>query len=583
MVLRTHRADGSLRRTAIVALVAAGILLSTALDLVPFLLLTLALISLGLLLLLPQGESIRTAEGTAESARDVDSLRAEPGQSFQPVAPTTLEPHSVIRAFFENGKLLGNAMAAHLWFADSGSGTLRMIVSEGPLSPSDRPLPLDDPTLGRALSRGTVTIDQLNRFTTPTSGTTVVSRVSFPVVTGDLKGVAGLDFVGPVPDGEGLTALGTAMRLPLAAALALHRAQKRTEESVALIDAARELSGVLDAHDVLRLTLDRAIGLAQAGTGSIMLLDEVTSQLTIAEASGLPEDVIASTVVKIGEGIAGWVAASGQAVLIEDLPGNRVSGQKHGVRSAVSVPLGDDQGLLGVINVGSRTFPARFTREHLEALELLGQQAAVALRNARRVSSAGELYFDTLRTLAIALEAKDPYSEGGTERVVEYATAIARAMHLDRDESRAIEIAAMLHDIGMSALGSVGAEGTRPLTTVDRGLLKMHPMIAADILEQAPALRSVAPIVYHHHEHFDGTGYVAGVAGEGIPLGARILSVADAYVAMTSDRPYRNAMSTERAAGELLEKAGTQFDPDVVSAFLGLLGSGANRVPERDA
>lgn len=572
-----------MRRATILALIVVSTLLWTTLDTVSFALVALAITSVGLLLLFPRADSLRSPVPPVETTLEASAPVVDSAQPFQPVAPATLEPHSAIRAFFDNGRLLGEAVAAHLWFSDPGSGMLRLVVSEGSMAPSDRPLSLDDPTLGRALAEGIVTTDEVNQFTTPDSGTTVISRVSFPITTGDLKGVAGLDFIGPLPSGESLTALGTGMRLPLAAALALHRARKRTGEAVALIGAARELSGALDPDDVLKLTLDRAMSTAQAGTGSIMLLDPDTSQLTISEARGLPEDVVSSTVVSLGEGIAGWVAASGQAVLIEDLPGKRASGNRHGVRSAVSVPLGDDQGLLGVINVGSRNFPAHFTQEHLEALELLGQQAAVALRNARAVSSAGELYFDTLRTLAIALEAKDPYSEGGTERILEYATAIAGAMHLNPDDARAVEIAAMLHDIGMSSLGPVGVEGARPLSTVDRGLLKMHPMIAADILEQAPALRAVAPIVYHHHEHFDGSGYVAGVAGEVIPLGARILSVADAYVAMTSDRPYRRAMSAERAAAELLEKAGTQFDPDVVSAFVGLLGSDANWVPERDA
>jgi HD-GYP domain-containing protein (c-di-GMP phosphodiesterase class II) len=96
----------------------------------------------------------------------------------------------------------------------------------------------------------------------------------------------------------------------------------------------------------------------------------------------------------------------------------------------------------------------------------------------------------------------------------------------------------------------------------------MHPVIAAEILEQAPALREVAPIVYHHHEHYDGAGYVNGLSGAEIPLGARILAVADAYVAMTSMRPYRQAMSHEAAVAELRANAGTQFDPHVVEALV---------------
>ena len=105
-------------------------------------------------------------------------------------------------------------------------------------------------------------------------------------------------------------------------------------------------------------------------------------------------------------------------------------------------------------------------------------------------------------------------------------------------------------------------------------MLKMHPVIAAEILEQAPALRAAIPIVYHHHEHYDGGGYVGGIAGDGIPLGARILAVADAYVAMISDRSYRAGKTHDEALAELLGESGSQFDPHVVKAFAEVLAGG---------
>jgi len=494
-------------------------------------------------------------------------------------APTSLEPRSVIRALLDNARVYGDALSSHLWLSDPTTGTLRLVVADGPTAPSPSPLQANDPVLGKAIEQGTVVSDEVNRLTTPRSGTSIVTRVAFPVLTTDLHGVAAVDFAGEAPDGSAITALGVLMRLPLASALALYAARSRTKEAVGLIEAARDLSRALDPNRVLEIALDRGMQLSGAATGSIMLLDADGQKLTIAHARGLPDDIVDSTVVAVGEGIAGWVAASGQPLLVEDLPGKKTTAQRHGVRSAVSVPVSDEQGLLGVLNVGSKTFPARFTREHLETLEMLGRQTAVALRNADAVASASEVYYGTLKALALAIETKDPYASGGTERVVHYAEGLCNAMGLGSEESRAVQIAAMLHDIGMSALGPVGADCSRPLSTMERALLKMHPVVAADILEQAPALKAVTPIVYHHHEHFDGSGYVTGLSGEGIPLGARILSVADAFVAMTSDRPYRSAMTAEQAARELVDKAGTQFDPDVVRAFLELLGSEANRVP----
>ncbi len=524
------------------------------------------------------------AKAVPEREQPVASQR--PADAPQPavafVSPDSLEPGSVVRALLENARLTGAAQAAHLWLSDATTGTLRLVASDGPAAPADRPLELSDPVLGRAYVEGTVITDEVNRITTPDSDGMLLVRVAYPIATGDLTGVAGVDYADHAPSGASITRLGSEMRLPLASALALNAARTRTKEAVGLIEAARELSRALDPADVIRISLERAMRLSGAATGSVMLLEPDECTLVIAEARGLPEDVVDTTSVSVGEGIAGWVASSGQPVLVEDLPGKKAMGQRHGVRSAVSVPIADDEGLLGVLNVGSRTYPARFTKEHLETLEMLGRQAAVALRNATAISSAGEIFFDTLKTLALALETKDPYAAGGTERVVNYAAGLATALKLPAEQRRAVEIAAILHDLGMSTLGPLGADCARPLSTMERALIKMHPVVASDILEQAPALREVAPIVYHHHEHFDGGGYVSGRAGDEIPVGARILSVADAYVAMTSDRPYRKALEPKVALKELSDKAGTQFDPDVVAAFVELLGSDSNRVPKSE-
>ena len=365
------------------------------------------------------------------------------------------------------------------------------------------------------------------------------------------------------------------MRGALAGALALHVARSETDVARTLLETARDLSRTLDADSVLNAAMDRAMEIAGAQTGSIMLVDQATGRMRIAVARGLPAGVVESTDLAEGEGIAGWVLASGQPLVVEDLNSRGPRSRRHGVRSAISVPLADEDGTVGVINVGSRAFQARFSRSHLDALEALGRITTIALRNAWAVRSTQDLYFDTLMALALAMETKDPYSRGGTARVVEHALALGRAMALTDSELDALHIAAMLHDIGMSAAGDVVAVSNRPLSTVEWGMLKMHPVIAGEILSQAPALREAIPIVYHHHERYDGGGYVGGLSGDQIPLGARILCVADAYVAMTSSRPYRDAMTQQQTIAELLDKSGTQFDPHIVNALVDLLGSDA--------
>ena len=368
------------------------------------------------------------------------------------------------------------------------------------------------------------------------------------------------------------------LRGALSGALALHVARSETAAARALIDAGLELSRLLDANAVMEAALRRGMELAQAQTGSIMLVDETTGHLHIAASSGLSAEVVEDTEVSEGEGIAGWVFHSRQPLIVEDLDNRGPRSRRHGIRSAISVPIADDDGALGVLNVGSRAFHARFSQSHLEVLSSIGRTTAVALRNALAVRCARDLYFDTLKALALALETKDPFTRGGTARVVDYAVAVGTYLGLTSAEAEALRIAAMLHDVGMSAAGEMVAVSKRPLSTVEWGMLKMHPVIAAEILAQTPALREVIPIVYHHHEHFDGTGYVAGLSGEGIPLGARILAVADAYVAMTSDRPHRGAMSRAEAIAELREGSGNQFDPDVVTAFIELTRTTNERV-----
>ena len=360
------------------------------------------------------------------------------------------------------------------------------------------------------------------------------------------------------------------MRGSLAGALALTVARSETAAARALAQTSHDLARMLDPDKVIATALERAMALAGAQTGSIMLLDD-ESKMRIAASRGLPPDVVDGAHVAQGEGIAGWVLATRQPLVVEDLDERGPNSRRHGIRSAVTVPLADQDGILGVINVGSRTFHARFSASHLAALESLGRTTAVALRNARAARLSHDLYFDTLKALAVAMETKDPYAFGATSRVLDSAIALGVAMALTDVELDSLRVAAILHDIGMSAAGDVVTVSNRQLSTVEWGMLKMHPIIAAEVLSQAPALRDAIPIVYHHHEHYDGGGYVGGLAGETIPIGARILSVVDAYVSMTSDRPYRRAMTPDEALVELTAGAGSQFDPHVVSAFAEIL------------
>ncbi|MDO8879847.1 MAG: GAF domain-containing protein [Coriobacteriia bacterium] len=494
--------------------------------------------------------------------------------------PATLDPHIVLASLADAVRHIADPVGTSLWLADDSSATLRQIAGFGPMAPSAQPIPLDDDrVMARAHAEGTAEMEEIARLR-GASGNDALWRFAIPVLAGEHQGVAAIDFRATGrPDPTDLPVATAPLRGALAGTLALYVARAELETAHALVDAARALSRILDPQEVLSTALTTAMEISGAATGSVMLLDPDSGRLVITISRGLPEEVVRSTSLGEGEGIAGWVLATRQPLLVEDLPARTPAARRHGIRSAVSVPIADDDGVLGVLNVGSRSFPARFGDSHMRTIEMLGRQTATALRNARAVTESRELYFDTLKALALALETKDPYSRGGTDRVLACADALGAAFSLTDQEREALRIAALLHDIGMASVGDAVAEGDRTLTTVERALLKLHPQIAADILTEAPALRHVVPIVYHHHEWFDGAGYLNGLAGESIPIGARILAVADAYVAMTSDRPYRRAFTPAEALREVEDKAGTQFDPAVVDALRDILRDGSNRVP----
>jgi HD-GYP domain-containing protein (c-di-GMP phosphodiesterase class II) len=304
--------------------------------------------------------------------------------------------------------------------------------------------------------------------------------------------------------------------------------------------------------------------LVSADAGSVMLLDPDSRTMRIAASVGLASDMVAATEVSEGEGVSGWVLATGQPMAIEDLDGASPRSGEHGVRSAISVPLADSEGVLGVLNVARSGARGRLSRSDMEAIQSLGRFSAIVLRRARLASNDRERYFGTLTSLASAMEAREPGVGVSTQRVAELAVQLGAAMDVEERVLDALRTAALLHDVGMAAAGDTVNVSERPLSTFEWGMLKMHPLVAVDILEQVPALADVVPIVRHHHEHWDGSGYVAGLAAEQIPIGARILAVADAFVAMTSERPYRKALSTGQALAEMSSKAGSQFDPVVV-------------------
>ncbi len=183
-------------------------------------------------------------------------------------------------------------------------------------------------------------------------------------------------------------------------------------------------------------------------------------------------------------------------------------------------------------------------------------------------------YFDTIQALALAIEARDPYTRGHSERITNYALDIAEELRLSKDELKTIQYAGRLHDIGKIAIRDAILSKPDRLTVAEWAEVKLHPLKGAEMLLPLDFLENAIPSVRHHHERFDGRGYPDRLIKGRIPLLARILALADAFDAMTSNRPYRDAFSTEKAIEELRTNSGSQFDPELTKAFLRILERG---------
>ena len=265
---------------------------------------------------------------------------------------------------------------------------------------------------------------------------------------------------------------------------------------------------------------------------------------------------------------------------ISAVPGSKRPGEHfHNCAVAPVVLL---KNLDGIVIVADKV-QGDFDEEDVETLLSVGDQAAVAVENIRLHRELQSAYLATVSMLADAVEAKDPYTHGHCEMVSRYCRLTADRMSMD-DRTRSIVCyAALLHDVGKIGVSDGVLNKPGPLLPEERELVRAHVRVGHDLINRVPALGAIADVVLHHHEWYDGTGYPDGLKGDEIPLAARIVSVVDAYCAMTTKRSYKPAYSDAEAREELARCAGTQFDPEVVKAFIEMLDSPHSGDPDSDS
>lgn len=246
---------------------------------------------------------------------------------------------------------------------------------------------------------------------------------------------------------------------------------------------------------------------------------------------------------------------------------------RRGNKSFLVLPIFLKKKLTGIITLGYAKKPV-FTQEELDQARQLADQVAVALSNAQLIEELNNLNWGTLTALARAIDAKSPWTAGHSERVTKLAVEIGQAMGLSQEEIDNLHRGGLLHDIGKLGIPPEILDKPGHLTSAEQEFMHKHVRVGVRILEPIAAYAEVIPILRHHHERFDGSGYPDGLSGEDISLGGRIYAVADDHDALNSDRPYRKAMGRKRTVEFIKRGAGSRYDPKVVEAFLKVMEQG---------
>ena len=354
----------------------------------------------------------------------------------------------------------------------------------------------------------------------------------------------------------------------------LTEAHDNETEALAEIGALSHLDAVVSAGqgedailDTIAEIVCQAIG---AELGLVIYLNPVPNTLGVKALSGLHGESavkMANAVRRLRMGRAlPWRAIMERQPVCDAPYAGDSSAQSSG-GSGIAAPLLDGDEPFGVVCAVWR-HERHFAPAELERMGRLAKQASMAIQKSRQHRIIEEVTFDTVLTLADAIESRASYTTGHVARVVQYAETIAKSLHLPEAEVRAIRYGAALHDVGMLGVPDEILAKPGHLTQQEIEQIRMHPHHGSRLCKGAGFLAALVPIIYHHHERFDGKGYPEGLRGLGIPLGARVVAVADAYDAMTTERPYRAALSEGEAAETLRREAGHQLDPDIVDALL---------------
>jgi HD-GYP domain-containing protein (c-di-GMP phosphodiesterase class II) len=371
--------------------------------------------------------------------------------------------------------------------------------------------------------------------------------------------------------------------LAFAATVVLIGTRRLLESREQIRELARRTSGLADAawivsrggqtDSILKRVAEQACSIIGVERATICVRDRNDPRSSIVVAGhGVREDLI-GTRLGIDEGIVGSVFLSGEPVIVadyHDFPENLGPGGPE-TRAGGSAPIRYQGEVRGALTVGTADPDHSFGRHELDALRRLADLGSMALEQATMRTHLELAVGSGVEALTEAIDMRDHYTWQHSKNVMELSAKVGRRLGLDEAALAELAFASRLHDVGKIGVPDAILLKAGTLNDDEWEVMKQYPLRGAEILERVPGLGNVAQIVLCEHEHWDGSGYPQGRAGEDIPLASRIILACDAFDAMTSDRPWRSALKPWAAVRELRAGAGREFDPQVVVQLIGAL------------
>lgn len=329
-----------------------------------------------------------------------------------------------------------------------------------------------------------------------------------------------------------------------------------------------------DEHRMYHSILERLRTACHATLGALLVKDHEQKRYAFRAAYGLtcPESAVCNLAWSPARKLKTFDEVRPQSLFInlEDFGAQfDFSFEKMlGFRSLCFQPLVMGGQILGAALLGNRERNVNFSLSDRRRLAAAAQTAVYELERIKLYQEVKVVFINSVRAFVSAIDAKDPYTHGHSERVTDYALKIAETLSWNECVIDALRVSAILHDIGKIGVPEAILGKPGRLTEEEYALIKRHPEIGAKIIGAIPQLNHTLDGILYHHERYDGQGYPRRLAGQDIPAFGRLIAVADAYDAMTTDRPYRKGLQVKDALQELLKNLGTQFDPEMVAAFL---------------